>query len=33
MLLSKLQPVTLYTIKSSRGLDGDLVENYENIFE
>ena len=33
MLLIKLQPVTLYSIKSSRGPDGDLVEEYENIFE
>lgn len=33
MLLTKLQPVTLYTIKSARGADGDLVEEYENIFE
>ena len=33
MLLTKLQPVKLYTIKSIRGLDGDLIEEYENIFE
>ena len=33
MLLSKLTPITLYTIKSSRDDDGDLVEEYENIFE
>jgi len=33
MLLSKLQPVTLYAIKSTRGIDGDLIEEYENIFE
>jgi len=33
MLLTKLQPVKLYTIKSSRAADGDLVEEYENIFE
>lgn len=33
MLLTKLQPVTLYMIKSTRGDDGDLVEEYENIFE
>ena len=33
MLLTKLQPVTLYQIKSTRGEDGDLVEEYENIFE
>ena len=31
MLLTKLQPVTLYAIKSTRGADGDLVEEYENI--
>ena len=33
MLLSKLQPVKLYNIKSTRGVDGDLIEEYENIFE
>ena len=33
MLLSKLTPVILYSIKSTRGLDGDLIEEYENIFE
>ena len=33
MLLSKLTPVILYTIKSTRSIDGDLVEEYENIFE
>lgn len=33
MLLSKLTPVKLYTIKSKRGADGDLIEEYENIFE
>ena len=33
MLLTKLQPVTLYAIKSTRGVDGDLIEEYENIFE
>ena len=32
MLLSKLTPVILYSIKSTRGLDGDLIEEYENIF-
>ena len=32
MLLTKLQPVTLYTIKSARGEDGDLIEEYEAIF-
>lgn len=33
MLLSKLTPVTLYSIKSTRGIDGDLIEEYEDIFE
>ena len=33
MLLSKLTPITLYSIISTRGADGDLVEKYENIFE
>ena len=33
MLLSKLTPVVLYSIKSTRGTDGDLIEQYENIFE
>ena len=33
MLLTKLTPIILYTIKSSRGADGDLIEKYENIFE
>lgn len=33
MLLSKLTPITLYSIKSTRGEDGDLIEKYENIFE
>ena len=33
MLLSKLTPITLYTIKSTRGPDGDLIEKYEDIFE
>lgn len=33
MLLSKLTPVTLYSIKSIRGVDGDLIEEHENIFE
>ena len=31
MLLTKLQPVTLYTVKSTRGIDGDLIEEYEDI--
>ena len=33
MLLTKLTPITLYRIKSTRGKDGDLIEEYENIFE
>ena len=33
MLLSKLTPVVLYNLKSTRGADGDLIEEYENIFE
>lgn len=33
MLLSKLTPIVLYSIKSKRGSDGDLIEEYENIFE
>ena len=32
MLLTKLQPVILYTIKSTRGEDGDVIEEYEDIF-
>ena len=33
MLLTKLTPITLYSIKSTRGKDGDLIEEYENIFD
>lgn len=33
MLLSKLTPVVLYSLKSTRGLDGDIVEEYEKVFE
>ena len=33
MLLSKLTPVILYNMKSGRGIDGDTIEEYENIFE
>ena len=33
MLLTKLTPIILYNVKSTRGIDGDLVEEYENIFE
>ena len=32
MLLSKLTPVVLYKLKSARGADGDLIEEYEDIF-
>lgn len=33
MLLSKLTPVVLYSLTSKRGIDGDVIEEYENIFE
>lgn len=33
MLLSKLTHIKLYTIESKRGLDGDVIEKYEDIFE
>lgn len=33
MLLTKLTPVTLYSIESTRGADGDVIEKYNNIFE
>lgn len=33
MLLSKLTPVVLYNLKSTRGADGDIVEEYEKVFE
>lgn len=33
MLLTKVVPVVLYNIKSKRGLDGDRIEEYENVFE
>ena len=33
MLLTKLQPVTLYQIVANRGDDGDLIEKYEMIFQ
>ncbi len=33
MLLTKLQPVTLYQIVANRGDDGDLIEKYEKIFQ
>ena len=29
MLLSKLTPVILYSLTSKRGLDGDIIEEYE----
>lgn len=32
MLLSKLTPVVLYNFTSKRGADGDLIEEYEDIF-
>lgn len=33
MLLSKLTPIILYQMTSRRGIDGDKIEEYENIFE
>ena len=33
MLLSKLTPIKVYTIKATRGPDGDLIEKYDDIFE
>jgi hypothetical protein len=33
MLLTKLTPVTLYYIESTRGADGDKIEKYINVFE
>ena len=33
MLLSKLTPIILYSVKSTRGVDGDIIEEYVNIFE
>lgn len=33
MLLSKLTPVVLYSLKSTRGADGDIVEEYEEVFK
>ena len=32
MLLTKLTPIILYSIKSTRGVDGDSIEEYEDIF-
>ena len=32
MLLSKLTPVVLYNVTSTRGADGDKIEEYEEIF-
>ena len=32
MLLSKLTPIVLYSLTSKRGADGDLIEEYEDIF-
>ena len=33
MLLTKLNHIVLYSLKSGRGIDGDIIEEYENIFE
>ena len=33
MLLIKLTHVILYSLTSTRGVDGDIIEEYENIFE
>ena len=33
MLLSRLTPITVFSITAKRGADGDLIEEYENIFE
>ncbi|MDE6946559.1 MAG: hypothetical protein K2P14_05180 [Anaeroplasmataceae bacterium] len=33
MLLSKLTPIILYSLTANHGIDGDLIEEYENIFE
>ena len=33
MLLTKLQPITLYQMTTARGIDGDVIEEYENIFQ
>lgn len=31
MLLTKLQPITLFSMKSFRATDGDLTEEYEEV--
>ena len=31
MLLTKLTPIILYSKKSTRGADGDVIEEYEDI--
>lgn len=33
MLLTKLTPVVLYSVTPTRGIDGDRIETFENIFE
>ena len=33
MLLSKLQPIKVYSLTSTRGIDGDIIEEYETMFE
>lgn len=33
MLLTKLTPIILYSINSTRGADGDRIEKYEKVFE
>ena len=33
MLLSKLQSIKVYSLASTRGPDGDIVEEYEVIYE
>ena len=33
MLLSKLTPITLYNMTSDRGIDGDVIEKYEKLFD
>ena len=32
MLLTKLQPIILYRLTSTRSVDGDKIEEYEDIF-
>jgi hypothetical protein len=33
MLLSKLTPVILYSVTPKHGVDGDLIEEYTDVFE